>query len=79
MSTPTIIFTAPQGWGKTRNARALRKEFGCDCVIDDWCLGMHQLTPGALHLTNAHPSKFRNNKPILFKLVSRGWNKGGSA
>lgn len=69
----TIILTTPQGWGKTRNAQALCKEFGCTRVVDNWVYGT-QLTPGALHLTNKHPAEFRNNKPELVTLVSRGWN-----
>ena len=69
----TVILTAPQGWGKTRNAEALRLEFGCTRVIDDWAYGTKP-TPGALHLTNRHPSQFRNNKPELATLVSRGWD-----
>jgi len=69
----TVILTAPQGWGKTRNAEALRKQHGCTSVVDNWVYGT-QPTPGALHLTNRHPSDFRNNKPGLATLVSCGWN-----
>ena len=69
----TIILTAPQGWGKTRNAQALRQELGCAHVVDDWYHG-RPLQIGALHLTHEHPSSFRNNKPDLARLVSRGWS-----
>lgn len=69
----TIILTAPPGWGKTRNAQALCAEFGCNQVVDDWVYGTRP-TPGALHLTNLHPSEFRNNKPEVATLVSRGWS-----
>jgi hypothetical protein len=33
---PTVYIIDPQGCGKTRNAEALRKMFGCTQVIDDW-------------------------------------------
>ncbi len=69
----TIILTAPQGWGKTRKAQALRQELGCTSVVDDWYLG-DPLKPGALHLTNAHPGCLRNNEPEPYKLVVRGWD-----
>ncbi|MDO8777056.1 MAG: hypothetical protein Q7K57_51780 [Burkholderiaceae bacterium] len=69
----TVILTAPQGWGKTRNAEALQKEFGCRAVVDEWNHSQ-PLTSGALHLTNESPHSFRNNKPEIFQLVSRGWN-----
>lgn len=74
MNTPlkTIILTAPQAWGKTRNAQALRQELGCTRVVDEWHHGK-AITPGALHLTNEHPATFGNNKPGLYTLVSRGW------
>ena len=53
-------------------AKQLQKEFGCQSVVEEWNHG-HELVPGALHLTNVPPTQFRNNKPALFKLVSRGW------
>lgn len=71
-SHKTIILTAPQGWGKTRDKARLRAEFGCKQVVDGWSMG-DPIQKNALHLTNVPPTEFRNNKPELFKLVSRGW------
>ncbi|EJL77338.1 hypothetical protein PMI15_04660 [Polaromonas sp. CF318] len=70
--TKTIIFSAPQGWGKTRNKAKLRAEFGCKQVIDGWSLD-DPIQKNGLHLTNVPPGQFRNNKPELYTLVSRGW------
>ena len=51
MSKNTVIFSAPQGWGKTTSADALKLIFECDDVIDDWVLG-DEIHIGALHLTH---------------------------
>lgn len=77
MATPsrqvakTVIFSAPQAWGKTRNATKLQAEFGCTSVVDDWCENV-PVTKGALHLTNVHPDQL---KVIARKhtVVHRGW------
>ena len=66
----TVILSAPQAWGKTRNQQALQQEFGCTSTVDEWSPGQ-PLHPGALHLTNTHPSQiFALGRA---KLVSRGW------
>jgi hypothetical protein len=50
----TVIVHGPQGCGKTRNAEALRKRFGCKRVIE---LDTPRATvqPGCLHLCNELP------------------------
>lgn len=68
----TIILTAPQAWGKTRNAEALREELGCASVVDDWYPPM-AITSGALHLTNVHASHIDAGYLLSAELVSRGW------
>ena len=68
----TIILTAPQAWGKTRNAEALRKELGCARVVDDWYPPMG-ITSGSLHLTNVHPSQLDPGYMLSAEQVSRGW------
>lgn len=67
-----VVFSAPVAWGKTRNAKALMKEFNCTKVVDNWD-PLQPMTPGALHLTNIDPSVLRYNKPNLYQLVARGW------
>ena len=47
----TVIVYGPQGCGKTRNAEALMKHFGCTGIEDDWALNQH-VRRGALHLTS---------------------------
>lgn len=64
-----LIFTAPQGWGKTTNAAELAAQFNCDQVVDNWSRGQY-LTPGALHLTNTHPSELAN-APV--PVLAAGW------
>lgn len=50
-----VIFTAPQGWGKSRHANTLKEAFDVDQVVDEWSPAMG-VTPGALHLTNITPT-----------------------
>ena len=69
----TIILTAPPGWGKTRNAEALRQEFGCRLVVDGW-KPTHATVEGALHLTNVHPQQIPSGYLLTAELVSRGWS-----
>lgn len=58
-------------WGKTTQAEELRREFGCSKIVDGWN-GRDELKPGALHLTNIHPSSLRI--PLNgVRVVSRGW------
>lgn len=47
----TVIFSAPQRWGKTTHAEALKSLFKCNDVVDDWAPG-DAVQPGALHLTH---------------------------
>lgn len=47
----TVIVYGPQGCGKTSNAEALMKQFGCRSIEDDWSLSLH-VRRDALHLTN---------------------------
>lgn len=70
----TIILTAPQGWGKTCNAEALRQEFGCTSVEDGWNPHSSPIIVGALHLTNAPPAEILECGRIIAKVVSRGWD-----
>jgi len=51
LQPPTVIISAPQGAGKTRNTEALRAMFGCTSVVDGWD-GIRQVPPGALVLTS---------------------------
>lgn len=64
-----IIFSAPQGWGKTLNAEKLKREFGKNEIIDDWWFG-EPIKPNALHFTNMHPSEFGD---IGCTVIARGW------
>lgn len=62
----TTIVYGPPACGKTRNALKLARKFGCTEIVDDWDPRQHELTYGALHLTNApgldatviHPAAF---------------------
>lgn len=75
-----VIFTAPQGWGKTFHAAKLQRAFGCDSVVDEWSPGM-PLQYGALHLTNCRSEYVRDtlqaNADNLglgdFDLVDTAW------
>lgn len=70
----TIILSAPPGWGKTRNAEALRIELGCTSVVDEFNPYFDDPTPGALHLTSVwmdNPSRFKYE--IAVQVVTRGW------
>lgn len=48
----TIVIHGPQGCGKTRNAQALAKHFGCSRIVDDWN-GRSKVEPGSLVLTSS--------------------------
>ncbi len=48
----TVIFHAPQGWGKTTQAETLKAKYGCNQIVDEWHSGL-PVTRGALHLTHA--------------------------
>ena len=48
-----VFVTGPQGCGKTRNAAALAKRFGCERIVDEWTgEDFLPLLPGDLVLTN---------------------------
>lgn len=53
-----VIFSAPQGWGKSRNAQALMQEFGCTSVVENWWPGQ-PVKHCALHLTHAPRSELK--------------------
>ena len=61
----TVIVYGPQACGKTRNSEALKRHFGCNCIVDDWN-GRAALRDGDLALTNA----FIERKPNGAHLVS---------
>ncbi len=69
MSKQAIILTAPQGWGKTRQASALMQQHGCAEVVDDWHPNQ-PLRAGALHLTNLPPADL---EPLRSNVVAHGW------
>lgn len=66
----TVIFSAPQGWGKTRKARQLATEFGCKHWKDEWTCG-EPMQANTLHLTNEHPDDIPKLTGVL--VVARGW------
>jgi hypothetical protein len=73
-SVKPVILTAPPGWGKTRNAEALRTELGCASVVDNWNPHTGYLTADTLHLTNAPPREVIEAGRVAATLVSRGWD-----
>uniref|UniRef100_A0A1A7GDM8 Uncharacterized protein n=1 Tax=biofilter metagenome TaxID=1070537 RepID=A0A1A7GDM8_9ZZZZ len=91
--TNTVIFCAPQGWGKSRRAAELKREFGCTDVEDDWHPFVSRkpyarkptaatVTPGTLHLTNVSPDLVRELLPNVVngnqaRIVVRGWSEKG--
>ncbi|ATG94795.1 hypothetical protein CQB05_12760 [Paracidovorax citrulli] len=64
-----VIFSAPQGWGKSTKAKALLDEFGCSAVIEEWQPG-DSVHPGMLHLTHAAPDQIAT--PPNCVVVARG-------
>lgn len=72
MNAPTIILSAPQGWGKTRQKAALQVEFKCHRVIDDWHPSLGTC-PGALHLTSMHPTDLEDFGIAPEDIHRRGW------
>ncbi|WP_428719110.1 hypothetical protein [Undibacterium curvum] len=76
----TIVFSAPQAWGKTRNAAQLAAQFKCSEIVDDWQPG-DPLKPQAIHLTCAEPVELAH---LRCKVIARGWHhtklrNGGAA
>jgi len=51
----TVIIFGPAGCGKTRNAKALQRFYGCNAIVDEWEDG-DPVSPGALHLTIQQPT-----------------------
>lgn len=60
-----IILSAPPGCGKSRNAEALRRMFGCSCVVDEWD-GQSPVPANALVLTNLPVLGGAGAVPVLF-------------
>lgn len=48
----TVIVHGPRACGKTRNAARIAAHFGIPTIVDDWDECLHEITPGAIHLTN---------------------------
>lgn len=55
-TAPTVYVSAPQGTGKSRNAKALQVMFGCTSIVDDWD-GVSPVSAGALVLTHIVPTQ----------------------
>jgi hypothetical protein len=62
--TRTVIVYGPPASGKTRNAAALARHFGCRQIIDDWDDSL-PIERGALHLTNVTPFKVNTSCQVL--------------
>lgn len=61
--TPScVIVIAPQGAGKSTNALALMRMFGCTSIVDDWD-GRKALPHGALALTTLSPDALAASQP----------------
>lgn len=52
MNTQAVVIHGPQGCGKTRNADALAKHFGCSKIIDD-ARTVDEAVAGTLYLCNS--------------------------
>ncbi len=60
--TPScVIVIAPKGAGKTTNAVALMRMFGCTSIVDEWD-GRKPLPNGALALTTLSPAELEAAK-----------------
>lgn len=70
-----VIFTAPQGWGKTFHAAKLQQDFACANLVDGWCPD-DGITPGALHLTNCSPTELADWRQTIDDqtvVIDSGW------
>ncbi len=72
---PSIIYSSPQGSGKTANSAELLQRFSLTDLIDDW-KGQEIPSVGTLALTHLSPSQachmaYRRNQHIT--LVTEGW------
>jgi len=72
MSAAPIILSTPQGAGKAVDAEALRLQYGCTHVVDDWHPRM-SLQPGGLHLTNIHPGDLEDWGIDANAIKLHGW------
>lgn len=69
----TVIFSAPQRWGKTRHSKSLMHQYRCTSIVDDWH-PVSGLTRGALHLTNIRPEYLRKTATTDdVRIESAGW------
>lgn len=66
-----VVFTAPQGWGKTRDAKHLLKLFGLDRLVDDWMPGI-PIQDRTLHLTNVPPDELVRLQ-LSCRVIANGW------
>lgn len=69
-----VVFSAPQGWGKTAHAQALMRQYGCTSVVDNWTPDI-PLVNGAIHMTNIQPTAtlIRHLRTYEYKLIAQGW------
>ena len=67
----SVVFTAPQGWGKTRDAKHLLKLFGLNRLVDDWTPGM-PVQDRTLHLTNVPPEELERLQ-LQCRVIAKGW------
>ncbi len=49
----SVVVYGPQGCGKTRNAEALARHYGCAEIVDEFDTRSARLRKGALHLVSA--------------------------
>lgn len=59
----SVIVYGPKGCGKTRNAQALARAYGCESVVDDWLCG-NAVSFNALHLTYDDPTQMKWRAPL---------------
>ncbi len=59
-----VIVVGPQGSGKTRNAKAFMRAFGCSRLVDEWD-GVVGLRDGDLALTNLELFQVRPRYQVL--------------
>lgn len=71
LSKNTIVFSAPQGWGKSYRSEELCAEFRCTTVVDHWW-PTQPLVDGALHLTHARDHQLAATARRV-TVVQRGW------
>lgn len=71
LSKSTVVFSAPQGYGKSRLAEELRLEFGSRSVVDNWW-PTQPLTEGAVHLTHARDRELASVARRV-TVIQRGW------